>query len=313
MSALLICPLALSSLRRQQLAAFGWPAAGLACDELLAPLALALVAAVWMVSVDLSVACFAAANALGVVLASLLIRRSLAAPVRAAVPAYAMRGWLRFAVLAMMGVSAKLLMNKADVLMLAPLSTLDQVGYYGAAFRLTYALTFPQVVLSTVLSPMLSAAHSAGDTVRLRRRFFVALGFSILTAGPLALGLMVFPGAVMRWLFGEAFAPGGSVLAMLAFGQFVAAVSIPFAALALMADRERAYGLMTVMALLANVLLNFILIPAYGAFGAAVAGTCASLGLLIANGFVVKGILARPMTLPGTPVKVASVRRGEDP
>lgn len=311
LSALLICPLALSSLRRQQLAAFGRPAAGLACDELLAPLALALAAVVWAVSVDLSVACFAAASALGVVLATVLIRRSVTPSVRAAVPAYAMRGWLRFAVLAMMGVSAKLLMNKTDVLMLAPLSTLDQVGYYGAAFRLTYALTFPQVVLSTVLSPMLSAAHAAGDTARLRRRFLAALAFSILTAGPLALGLMLFPDEVMALLFGKDFAPGGDVLAMLAFGQFIAAVSIPFAALALMADRERAYGIMTVMALAVNVLLNFILIPQYGAFGAAVAGTCASVALLIANTFVVKGIVARPMTSKESPLVVASAKRAE--
>ena len=89
-----------------------------------------------------------------------------------------MRNWSKIAFLCVIGVSAKLIMNKTDVVMLPYLSDFEQTGLYGAAFRLSYLATFPQVVLSMVMSPRYAIAHSKGNHARLRRDFQLRLDLS---------------------------------------------------------------------------------------------------------------------------------------
>ncbi len=50
-----------------------------------------------------------------------------------------------------------------------PLSDMHQTGLYGAAFRLTYVLTFPQVVMVGVVTPLLSEAFTHGRMGQARR------------------------------------------------------------------------------------------------------------------------------------------------
>lgn len=188
--------------------------------------------------------------------------------------------WMSVSLPLIMGISAKILMNRADTVMLGPLSTFDQVGYYGAAFRLTYLLTFPQVVLATIIAPVYSAAIAKNDAKRLRHYFMLALAFSASTSLPIVAGIFPFRHEIIELIFGLAFLPASDALAILTLGQTAAALTIPMTALLMVSGRERIFGLLNLVGLALNISLNFWWIPKYGAVGASWAGTACSLFLL---------------------------------
>ncbi len=75
---------------------------------------------------------------------------------------------------------------------------------------------------------------------------------------------------------------GGPSLALLAIGQTVNSLAIPLQALLTMGGRERQYGALNMAGLAFHALLNFVLIPPYGAIGAA--ASTAAVCVLLAIG-----------------------------
>jgi O-antigen/teichoic acid export membrane protein len=172
--------------------------------------------------------------------------------------------------------SAKLLMSKTDVLMLAPMAGLIETGVYGAALRLTVLQTMPIVVLSTVLSPRLSQAFAQGRTAQLRRLFSIGLCLAIAASVPLALVLILVGPAIAALLLGPDYFAIGPVITPLAVAQCGAALGIITTSFLIMTGRERAFGLFSAIALGVNIALNAALIPSLGASGAAIA-TCVTI------------------------------------
>lgn len=283
LGAVLLPFMAFRALYRNALAALRIPQKGIMVDELIPAVIMTLaLGLLWGTALtpDMAVLLYIGASAAAVLAGFVWLRRALPAGARSARPAYAFRSWMAIALPALVGMSAKLLMNKTDVLMLAPLGTLADVGLYGAALRLTYVMTAPVIVLSTVITSRIAEAFSAGRNRAGRRLFFGALIFATGLSLPLALALVVFAKPVMTLAFGADYAPGASVLAVLALAQVGAAINIPVTSMMLMTGWERAFGRMTVATLVLNIAGNALLIPAMGAKGAAIA-TCLSIWVLV--------------------------------
>jgi O-antigen/teichoic acid export membrane protein len=187
--------------------------------------------------------------------------------------------------------SAKLFLSKTDILMLAPLAGLEPVGQYGAALRLTYVQTTPMVVLATALTPALSAALSAGDLIRARQLYHLGLAAALVCSAPFAALFSFAPLPVLDLILGAAYRPAAPVLAVLGLAQMAAAVGIVTSAVLLMGGRERIFGALTLGALAGNVGLNLILIPAFGALGAALATLAATCLLGLAQAGIAPLIL----------------------
>jgi len=288
LSALIAPVMAFRRLRRQQLASLNRPAAGMFLDEALSPLAVLLVAVVvGFGSAADATYVYTVSGALGVLWASVLLRRRLG-PAQQAPGEKAIGLWFSMSLPMIAGVASKILMSKTDVVMLAPLSNMEQVGLYGAAFRLTYLMTFPQVVLSTVLAPMLSATYAKGNFQGLKSKYNKASIFAAATSIPVALALTLFASEIMALVFGPNFAVGGEILAIVAVGQALTSMGIPSQSLLLMTGKERFFTKVNTASLVINIGLNFFLISKYGALGAAVSFSLTA--LLV---FVLQGVGAR--------------------
>jgi O-antigen/teichoic acid export membrane protein len=286
LSALLVVPFASASLRRQQLAALRRPAIGLFFDQGFgALLAGAFLFAFGARSIILAVVIFAGGLIVGNLFTFVQVRRLLPPEVSTAKRKVHLRQWLGMSLPMLAGTSAKLLMNRVDILMLAPLAGLYQSGLYGAAFRITFLLTFPQVVLMSVVTPMISEAFAHGQHARVTRLVRGSLLFAVLTAVPSGLVLVAFPEFVVTRVFGASFAPAALSLALLAIGQTAASLSIPLQSSLIMSGREGHFGILNMAALGLHVVLNYLLIPPYGANGAS-ASTAVVL-IAIATGQVV--------------------------
>lgn len=280
LGAVLLPVMGLRSLVRNMLAGYKRPSDGIMVDELLPPALICLVTpllgirdaaeAVWIYGV---------LSLLAIAYGVIRLRRVTPAELGTAQAEMRLRRWMSIALPALVGMSAKLIMNRSDVIMIAPLSTLEEVSFYGVALRVTFVQTFPMVVLSTVLSPQISSHVAAGRMRRASRLFTASLLFSGVLSGVIALGLVVFREPLMTLLFGAAYQGSGQVLAVLALAQIPACLGISTTAFLLMNGREKSFGAMTLAGLALNIGGNFLLIPGMGAIGASWA-TAASATLL---------------------------------
>ena len=274
LSAILVVPTALRMLRRRQLASIRRPATGLFIDEGFAPTFLIIsLLVVGTLGLAFDLILFGLASLVAAIVGSVLIRRALPDQVKAPglTPHYAVGAWLGAALPMMLGTSSRLILNRTDVLLLAPLSSMEQVGYFGAAMRLTYVLTFPQMILNTVVGPTLSEAYAAGKYDLLKRRFFGAMLFAAVTAVPVALVIWWLREPLIQFIFGAAFAPAADILAVLVVGQVAVALGLPCSFLLMMTGHERAFATASLLSLALNAGLGIYLIPQYGGEGAAVA------------------------------------------
>jgi O-antigen/teichoic acid export membrane protein len=281
-AAAMTVPLALVILRRQQLAGIRHAATGLLFDQGFAALiTVAAVACFSLMDLTPVVLTFCLASVLSVLITTVLFRRRLPPQVRDAAPEFEGAAWFKMALPMTAGNLARQVLNRVDVIMLAPLASIYDVGLYGAAWRLTYLLSFPQVVLMTIIGPLLSEAYVHHDLERIRKLMRLASLYVWVTTLPTIAVFLIAPSAVMRLVFGAKFTEAGTTLVLLGLAQFVAAFTNANASLLMMGGRERVYGAINVMALAASLTLNLALIPLYGRNGAA-AVTLATSCLLFA-------------------------------
>jgi PST family polysaccharide transporter len=175
---------------------------------------------------------------------------------------------------------------RIDVVMLGLLGNTTSVGLYSAATRVSEMLYFVPMAMMSALRPHFSRLHLEGKHERYQSDMVGQL--SILVVAGLVAATLVAANAgwLMPVVFGTAFAAAALPLSIHVF-------SIPFAFLGVASspyfvDR----GLNTVqmfqtgLGAAVNVVLNLVLIPAWGAAGAAVATVVAyAFAGVIANAF----------------------------
>jgi O-antigen/teichoic acid export membrane protein len=226
------------------------------------------------------------ASLVGATFGALLVHKAMPEQInaRGLASRYSIGAWLGAALPMMLGMSSRLILNRTDILLLAPLSSMEEVGYFGAAMRLTYALTFPQVILNSVAAPMLSEAYAPGKFGLLKQRFNGMMLFALVTASPLAMAIWWLREPLIIFVFGDAFAPSADILALVVFSQVAVGLSLPCSSLLMMTGNERAFAIEGLLALVVNVILCIYLIPQYGSIGAAMA-LCGSSGTFFITQF----------------------------
>jgi PST family polysaccharide transporter len=178
---------------------------------------------------------------------------------------------------------------QVDSVLLLQIAGAGEAGVYGAAYRFIGPLSFlPLAVMSSVL-PVVSAVHGR-DPHRVRRLVQVSAESMGIISLPILAGAIALSGPIVAILFGEEFERAAALLPIL----MIAFVWLCFGTLA--GVLAPALGLQWRLALVAtvgaavNVLLNLLLIPRYGAFGAAWA-TVATEGLTMA--FMFSAVLVK--------------------
>lgn len=278
LGALLVPPMALRALCRNQLAGLGRAGRGVAVDEVIPP---AVLLVLCIVAFDPRQAVFGLAGAsLGAVALAYIWRRAaLPAAARPVRPLMAWRAWSLAALPLLLGMSARLVMTKSDVLMLAPLASLEAVGHYGAALRLSFLQTMPVTLASAVLVPRFSDAIARGQMADLTRLYFAAMAGALVLSGLSGAGLILFGPPLLSVVFGESYVAAAPALAVLALGQIAAAAGVVSGGCLVAGGRTRCFALVTLFALAVNLAANAVLIPRLGATGAA-AATAMSAALL---------------------------------
>jgi O-antigen/teichoic acid export membrane protein len=169
--------------------------------------------------------------------------------------------------------------NRVDFIMLERMTSLADVGLYGAAYRVTNLLErFPILVLAT-LYPVMSKL-ALDDTARLRQVY----GRAVWRFGAIALPLALVTIAAAPWLlatvFGEPYRASAPALRYLVWSTAFLYLAMTGGTLLNSVRRSRDNVIALAAGAVANVSLNAVLIPARGIEGAAMA-TAASYALVL--------------------------------
>lgn len=211
--------------------------------------------------------CAGAALAIGVVL---LLGR-IPSEVRVATGAWRLRQTTRggFPFLLLLG--AQTLSYQTDTIMLGLLSPGAPVGLYRTAFQIAEAVGILLFAISTVIGPHLARAEQ--DSERLRLLLVNAHRAGVVLVLPALAVVILLGDRLIAWVFGAEFAPATTAMQILIVGKLFYA-SVGFVGLALsMIGRTWAAAAISVIVILANVVLDLILIPRFGIEGAAIADT----------------------------------------
>jgi O-antigen/teichoic acid export membrane protein len=160
---------------------------------------------------------------------------------------------------------------RIDVLMLKWLTGDAEVGAYGVALRLAETVFIVSSAVGVSVFPPLARTFQAGN----RRQFEALFRFALLGLVALALpfGVVLAPMAadLTVLLFGAPYAQSGPVLSLLFWQTPLAFANILFVNILFAARRQGLEMLASAITTAVNVIGNALLIPRFGAAGAAVA------------------------------------------
>jgi O-antigen/teichoic acid export membrane protein len=163
---------------------------------------------------------------------------------------------------------ATLIYFKIDIVMLKHIEgTLDQVGFYAAAFRILEGVMFILFPFASVFFRELRRhANDPKKFLRLTNKLLFYAGIVVLFIVPLGI---FFKNEMILLCFGSGYQPGAELLHWLFLALIFMVPNLVLTQGALAINREKYYALGACGAALLNMALNYYLIPVYGAKGAA--------------------------------------------
>ncbi len=159
-----------------------------------------------------------------------------------------------------------------DTTMLGFLKGDEAVGIYHAATKINRMVIMMITAATAVLLPRLSYYANSGDKTEFYRLSNKALQFVVLFSIPCAAGLFVLSESAVLLFSGEKYLPSVSVMKIMnAVIVFIAQSNLTGVQIFMAVGKEKVTLFSVVAGAIVNFTLNSILIPRYGAEGAAAA------------------------------------------
>lgn len=194
-------------------------------------------------------------------------------------------------------------LNRIDMILLQKMSPtpalgLARVAHYGSAYRLPNLAERVPILMMGTIFPMM-VLFAATDPAALRRLYFKTLFLLSAIALPMvAVVTIAAPYVVDAWI-GPDYAPVVPLMRALIWASAFLYVALPSANLLIALRHQRINFWMMIPATALNIGLNLLLIPTYGALGAAWANV-ASYGFL-AVGYLIAVAIVLPASSEARP------------
>jgi O-antigen/teichoic acid export membrane protein len=208
--------------------------------------------------------------------AAVLWKKAPAELTRAA-PVFRTREWLATAAI-LAGNSGLILLNSyVDVLLLGALSSLAEVGIYRVAVQVSLFSGFVYTALNLLASQRFAYLQAKGDRKGLQDTAVRMSRVAALGSLPLPLIFALAGKPLVAFAFGAAFIPSLAPMFVLFLNQTLNASAGMTRTLLVMCGKEGSLIPFTLASLALNLGLGVLLIPHYGAVGAAFSTSAASL------------------------------------
>ncbi len=159
---------------------------------------------------------------------------------------------------------------KVDQVIIRLLLNNEAVGYYAAALRLSESTYFvPVVICASLLPPMLNARNTSIRLYHTRLQQLFTL--MVLLSVGVALPVTFLGDWIIDVVFGEAYHPAGSVLVLHIWSGVFVALGVAANGWLIAENLQRIALYRTLLGVVTNIGLNFLLIPFFGIVGSALA------------------------------------------
>lgn len=173
-----------------------------------------------------------------------------------------------------------LVVDQASVIVLGIFGSVADVGYFAVASRFAVLTTFMLTAINSIAAPKFAELFHSGKVEELLYVAKKSTKLIFWTTTPVLLCLIFLGRPVIRIFYGPHFLAAYGALLILVFGQFVNSASGSTGYFVNMTGDQVAYQNIMIVAALACIILNVLLVPRFGIEGAALAG---SLSLVIWN------------------------------
>ena len=182
-----------------------------------------------------------------------------------------LRSLFSFSFWIFLAAGGSLVFSYADTVLIGYFLENADVGVYCVAFQFTTAATFTTIAMRTVLYPNMSNWSARGEYSMVESALAKGFTYSLLLAVPVFVGGLLLGNRLLYFFYGAGFAPGAPALHVLLTVQVVN-VFMYLQTMCLNAlNYPKESFKVTAVASIANIPLNFALIPVLGITGAAVA------------------------------------------
>lgn len=161
--------------------------------------------------------------------------------------------------------------DHTETLVLGGMSNLYQLGIYTVCLRAMLVIQVIGTAINQVFAPFIAELYERGDLQRLEHQVQAVTRWTLILALPVGIGIFIFS-AQLVVLLGPGFEPATWVLRLIILTRLAAAATATAANLLFMTRYQRLSVVNAVITVLFSFLLDFALIPRYGALGAALSG-----------------------------------------
>ena len=192
---------------------------------------------------------------------------------------------------------------KIDQVMLGTMAGNEELGLYSAAVRLTEAWNFIPIAVCSSVFPAIALAET-NDEDLFNKHMQKLYNLMALTAYCIAIPVMLLSNVIVDLLFSSAYAKTGSLLSVLIWTVLFTNLSAARNVFMVSKNWLRINLVSTLLGCILNILLNYLLIPVYGAKGAIIAslisywfavhGTCFIFKPLRATGWMLTKAMIYP-------------------
>ncbi len=168
----------------------------------------------------------------------------------------------------------QLVVQMTGTLMLGVWADTREVSIFAVAWRTAILINFVLIAVNAIAQPKFAELYARRDMKSLANTARKANIMMTACAAPIFLVFLIAPEFVMS-AFGSDFTGGGSTLQFLSIGQFVNVATGSVGVLLVMSGHEREYRNIQIVAACVVVGLSYMLIPKFGAAGAAVGAAAA--------------------------------------
>lgn len=207
---------------------------------------------------------------LAVLIQLVVLFRTLPSSVYNTKAKYDIPTWLSVALPLLLFKGAVVIKGRTDILMVGFLLGAESAGIYGAASKIASLAILILTAVTAIVVPRYAPLYDKGDNEQLEKLARSAARLSFIGSAAF-LFLLVVASGILLGLFGEEFLQGRSVLYLLGFAHLINASVGPVGYLLAMTDKQRIMSSVFIATTIANILLNFLLIPIFGIEGAALA------------------------------------------
>jgi O-antigen/teichoic acid export membrane protein len=163
--------------------------------------------------------------------------------------------------------------QKSEIFFLKIYSTSEAIAFYNIAFNIAMIMIGLAALFSTVIFPVFSSYYGAGDREGIQNIYNKSIKAIFIFYLPICIIVIVAAKPIVSVMYSSQFLAVSPLLIILMASSIFSALGILFANLILAVNRADIQAKYVTLIALTNIILDFILIPHYGATGAALANS----------------------------------------